>query len=221
MANTHGDRMGRMAQERENGHDGGEDVLRALGARLRALRHQQSLTLREAGEQAGLSASFISMVETGHTEIAISRLVRLTGVYGASVADVLSEAHEPAVEYVPLEAALRVPLPSPSVDLRYLASPSWEMEPFLLRLAPRARLEGLKHPVQEIIHCVEGRPIVIVGGREYALSPADTLLVPESVEHAYRNDITEDAVLFGVVRRNTNNGVPLLTGLVRAHGKHS
>jgi transcriptional regulator with XRE-family HTH domain len=194
------------------------EELRKIGARLKVLRKARGLTLREVAERAGLSASFVSMVENGRTEIAISRLVRLTGVCGASVADVLSEAHEPRVEYAPLEDALRVPVRSPGVDLRYLASPSWEMEPFLLRLSPHARLEGLRHPTQEVLYCIEGSPCVIVDEREYGLSPTDTLLLPESAEHAYHNDGPNDALLLGVVRTNTDSGVPLLHELIREHG---
>lgn len=204
---------------RDSGPGDEAEELRRIGARLKALRKGRGFTLREVAERAGLSASFVSMVENGHTEIAISRLVRLTGVCGAGVADVLSEAHELRVEYTPLEAALRVPMRSPGVDLRYLASPSWEMEPFLLRLSPNARLEGLKHPTQEVLYCIEGSPCVVVDEREYALSPTDTLLLPESADHSYHNEGPDDAVFLGVVRTNTDSGVPLLHELLREHGK--
>jgi len=204
---------------RDNEPGAEAEELRRIGSRLKALRKQRGFTLREVAERAGLSASFVSMVENGRTEIAISRLVRLTGVCGASVADVLSETHEPRVEYVPLGAALRVPVRSPGVDLRYLASPSWEMEPFLLRLSPNGRLEGLQHPTQEVLYCIEGSPTVIVDEHEYHLSPTDTLFVPESAEHGYHNVGTGDAVLLGVVRTNTDSGTPLLHNLIREHGR--
>lgn len=164
------------------------------------------MSLRDAAAAADLSPSFIGLVEKGETEIAISRLIRLADAYGAGVADLLADVHEPQVEYVPMDDALTVPTNVEGVEILYLASPSWPMEPFLVRLEPGAQLTGLRHAAEEFVHCVEGHPTLHVGAFEQAMAPGDTISVPSLAEHAYINASTEKALLVGAVRRTIAAG---------------
>lgn len=61
----------------------------SLGPRLRALRTGRGHSLAEVAEATGLSASFLSLVETGRSDITISRLVRVVDFYGVRITDLL------------------------------------------------------------------------------------------------------------------------------------
>ena len=50
---------------------------RALGKRLRLLRLVQELTQEELGQAAGISRSFVSLVEHGSNSLDVVRLMRL------------------------------------------------------------------------------------------------------------------------------------------------
>jgi XRE family transcriptional regulator, regulator of sulfur utilization len=63
----------------------------SLGNRLRALRTGRGHSLAEVAEATGLSASFLSLVETGRSDITISRLVRVVDFYGVRITDLLDE----------------------------------------------------------------------------------------------------------------------------------
>ena len=54
--------------------------LRALGKRVRLLRLMKELTQEELGRQAGVSRSFISLIEKGTHGIEVGRLLRLAAV---------------------------------------------------------------------------------------------------------------------------------------------
>jgi transcriptional regulator with XRE-family HTH domain len=164
------------------------------------------MSLRDAAAAADLSPSFIGLVEKGETEIAISRLIRLADAYGAVVADLLADVHEPQVEYVPIDDALSVPTNVDGVEILYLASPSWPMEPFLVRLEPGARLTGLRHAAEEFVHCVDGHPTLHVATLAQTMEPGDTISVPSLAEHAYINETEVKAVLVGAVRRTVAAG---------------
>jgi transcriptional regulator with XRE-family HTH domain len=60
-----------------------------LGERLRFIRHSRRRSLGEVADATGISASFLSLVETGRSDITISRLMKLVHYYGASVVDLL------------------------------------------------------------------------------------------------------------------------------------
>lgn len=176
-------------------------ALRTIGERLRQLRVANGMSLRDAAAAADLSPSFISLVERGETEIAISRLIRLADSYGIVVADLLDNVHEPAIEFVPAGEAHEIPRAGDDVVVAYLSSPSWSMQPFLVKLHSGARLESLAHNVEEFLYCIEGRPQMTVAGDVRDMAPGDTLFLPAHVEHSYANPGKEPAVLIGAIRR--------------------
>ena len=61
----------------------------ALGRRLKALRVSRGLSLKDVAAETGVSASFISMVETGRNDLSVGRLVMLADFYGVGLDDVL------------------------------------------------------------------------------------------------------------------------------------
>lgn len=173
-----------------------------LGAALRALRNERQMSLTEAAEASGLSRSFISMVENGTTEIAVSRLIRLAGAYGAFAADLLTGVHTTAApEFVTLEEAPRLPSSSTGVEVQYLASASWSVQPFHVTLQPGSRLEGLSHAGTEFVHGLKGSVRMTVAGETFTLTEGDTLMIPEHAEHGYANDTDAEARILGGVER--------------------
>lgn len=186
---------------------------RRLGAALRQLRRDRGLSLTAAAEASGLSRSFIAMVESGSTEIAVSRLIRLAGAYGAFAADLLTEIHSTAEpEVVRSGETYEAPTSPPSVTIEYLASASWTIQPFIVSILPGGRLAGLCHAGTEFVHCVEGEMRMSVGDEKFDLAPGDTLVIPEHVEHAYANEGDGQARVVGGVER------PASSDAARPHG---
>ena len=63
----------------------------ALGRRLKALRVNRGLSLKEVGAETGVSPSFISMVETGRNDLSVGRLMVLADFYGVGLDDIVAE----------------------------------------------------------------------------------------------------------------------------------
>lgn len=63
----------------------------ALGRRLKALRLHRGLSLKEVGAETGVSASFISMVETGRNDLSVGRLLVLADFYGVGLDDIVAD----------------------------------------------------------------------------------------------------------------------------------
>ncbi len=172
----------------------------ALGSHLRDLRLRSGRSLRDAAALAALSPQFISLVERGQTEIGLSRLIRLADAYDANIADLLAEINSRDVEFVAAADALTAPGAKDDPTVIYLTSPSWQLQPFRIEIAPGAKLEGLSHAGEEFIHCISGGAITMtISGREWELRPGDTIVVPPRAQHAYRNDSGKHAVAIGAV----------------------
>jgi quercetin dioxygenase-like cupin family protein len=179
----------------------GAGMRHALGTHLRALRQRSGKSLRVAASLAGMSPTFVSLVERGRTEIALSRLVRLADVYDANVADLLAEIERPSVEFVPAAAALAAPRSSGDPKLVYLTSPSWRLQPFRIEIEPGETLESLAHAGEEFAHCTSGVVEMTVDGQTWALHAGDTIVVPPHAPHAYRNRGDVTGVVVGAVSR--------------------
>src|SRR5262245_61682932 len=61
----------------------------SLGDRLRLVRQQKGFSLAQVAKATDISASFLSLVETGKNDITIKRLMRLVEFYDVSLMDVL------------------------------------------------------------------------------------------------------------------------------------
>lgn len=69
-----------------------DSVLRALGARTRALRISRGWTLRETAERSRLSSRFLVQLESGRGNISVRRLVDVATALGTTAAALLSES---------------------------------------------------------------------------------------------------------------------------------
>jgi len=72
------------------GPSGKQPLLEALGGRVRALRQEHGLTLRELAARAGLSERFLSGVESGRANISVLNLESVAVVLGVTAASLLA-----------------------------------------------------------------------------------------------------------------------------------
>src|SRR5262245_1181019 len=69
--------------------DGKAGLLTAVGARVRALRLEAGLTVREFAERAALSPRFVNQLETGAGNISIAGLARAAAALGRSLPELV------------------------------------------------------------------------------------------------------------------------------------
>jgi transcriptional regulator with XRE-family HTH domain len=140
----------------------------ALGARLRDVRAEQRLTLAAVSESTGISTSFLSLLESGRTDVSLGRLLPLLELYGLSAADVLSwdGSHDDGL--VRAGEAPHLMTVAKGIEL-FLAAPD-RRRPFLPVLAvyePGARMRGYsEHEGDEFFYMLEGALQIDFRGEE-------------------------------------------------------
>lgn len=65
------------------------EFLRVLGRRVRLLRLARELTQDQVADSAGMSRSFVSLIEKGCHGVDVVRLLRLAGVFGMPLVELL------------------------------------------------------------------------------------------------------------------------------------
>lgn len=165
-----------------------------IGERIRRLRLKRSMGLVELGRLAGLSASFLSQLETGRVVPTLRNLARIAMVFGRD----LSYFFEP--EPHPLfrvhRRSERVRLPQSGVDdptyyfesLAYMV-PDRQLDPYYAEFVPARKTAEVRphvHPGYEFLYLLQGELEVRHGDRIHTMSAGDSAYFDAGTPHAYR-----------------------------------
>ena len=158
------------------------------GAVLRDLRRSRGLSLRVAGERAGLSPSLVGAIERGASGASVASLQRLTSAYGTTVAALIGQPGRHG-RVTRSRRRRRLELDHDSIRIEQLADDATMLEPQLFHLAPGASSDGAyAHAGEEFLFVLSGAITVWVGERErYRLAEGDALLFPSNLPHRWRN----------------------------------
>lgn len=161
-----------------------------LGTGLRALRHARRLSLHDVAQSTGISASFLSLVENGRSDITIGRLTRLVEFFGVSITDLLPGPDGDDPDVVRVGDARQLHSPDEGIDVFLLASDTERgMMPMLLVFEPGAGLAEMgRHRGEEFVHVLDGELRLEVEGSEpRVLGAGDSAYYSGERPHLFRN----------------------------------
>lgn len=156
------------------------------GGRLRALRTERGLGLREAAQLGGISLSHLSAVERGVAKPSVAALQRLTHAYGTTLANLLAADRPQRVVRRGEATAMTL---GDGVRIEQLAVGVAQLEPQLFVLAPGASSDGdYTHDGEEFVYVLAGAVTVWIAGDErHELGSGDALSFPSTLPHRWRN----------------------------------
>jgi transcriptional regulator with XRE-family HTH domain len=172
----------------------------SLGARLRRLRLERGLSLAAAAELAGMSASFLSLVERGESDLALGRFVRLLEVYGASMSDVVpSTADDSRSQVVRAGEELHFTSQGERISAFLLvADAAQALVPMIWVYEPGGGMEVLQaNPTDVFSHVLEGTIVYETDQGQLELRRGDTVYVPAGQAYRFRNDSQSVARMLG------------------------
>jgi transcriptional regulator with XRE-family HTH domain len=164
--------------------------LKRLGAQLRRHRRERGLSLGEVAKATDISASFLSHVENGKSDITFMRLERLVALYGKSLAD-LAAPHPANDRVVRASEQEQLAFGQEHVAM-YLLAPDTKrsMMPILVVYEPGGgSVEPFRTESEEFIHILHGAvEITFEDGETIELSRGDSVyLIEPHRARSYRN----------------------------------
>lgn len=154
-----------------------------LGAKIRKVRQDMKLTLKELSEKAGLTASYISQVERGIIEPSISSLRRMSAALEVPIYTFLTDNIEQ--EYVLIRANERrkLDLPHSSIIYEFItpmasdkrANPKMEVIYLKLEAKSWSSDRPFVHAADECIFMIDGNMDVLLGTERYNLQEGDSI----------------------------------------------
>lgn len=164
-----------------------------IGDRIKRLRLKKSMGLVELGRHTGLSASFLSQLETGRVVPTLRNLSRIAMVFSKDLSYFFES--EPNALFRVHRRKERVRLPQTGVasptyffeSLGYMV-PDRPMDPYFAEFIPLTKEMEPKahmHPGFEFLYVLDGELEVHHGDQTCTLEPGDALYFDSSTPHSY------------------------------------
>ena len=152
-----------------------------LGTRLRALRAERGLSLSQLEAATNISSSFLSLVESGKSDITISRLVRLADFFDVDLSDLVegSRTERRPLEVIRDGEGSVLASSAEGLTSRFLGHQRWQLSPRVTDYEAGAALEiaGGEQAAREILHHRELFIFVIAGTFEITVAGEDPVTV--------------------------------------------
>ena len=150
-----------------------------LGTRLRDRRQSLGLTLKEVGDQAGLSVGFISQIERGITIPSLTSLINVCRVLKSEVGDFLTQPrgdkpvtrHDERPVYALGANAL-------TYERLSAAFPGNVLRSVIFHEPPGFRSEPMAHEGEEMFFILEGALTIEIDGERTILETGDSVHFP-------------------------------------------
>jgi transcriptional regulator with XRE-family HTH domain len=190
---------------------------KCLGDRIRRLRLKKSMGLVELGKLTGLSASFLSQLETGRVVPTLRNLARIAMVFSKDLS-YFFESDASAVFRVHRRKE-RVRLPQTGVEfptyffesLGYMV-PDRPMDPYFAEFVPMTGEivpAPHLHPGFEFLYLLDGTLDLRHGEQECKLEEGDAVYFDASVPHSYKCGGRQPARAIIVTMHQTPPPLPL------------
>jgi len=162
-----------------------------LGERIRTIRKDRRLTLKELERTSGFSATHISEIERGKTSPTIGALVRIAQALGKEPSYFLEEEHLSEVAMARRDERQPIPDELSRIPGEYLTPgiPGGRLNAYLLRLDPGDTKETTysAHPGEEGCYVLNGSVEATVGDTPFLMNQGDALHYPSDRPHGFRN----------------------------------
>jgi len=191
-----------------------EELVFNVGRKLRKVRGELGLSLRQLSEKVAVSPSTIQKIESNQISPTLVTVLRIAKGLGKEIQFFLDQDHEPtSVVFFPKEQRRLISPPGLrfTIDLLTDGLAHQRFSSVILAIPPGGkRGSHLHHRGEELQHCLSGKVEFIIQGKKYVLTPGDTIHFKSDLRHSWMNVGKGVATLLMVcapplyVGRNTN-----------------
>jgi transcriptional regulator with XRE-family HTH domain len=165
-----------------------------IGERIKKLRLKRSMGLVELGRHTGLSASFLSQLETGRVVPTLKNLARIAMVFSKDLSYFFESAPESVFRIHRKRERVRLPQTGVESPTYFFESLGYQvadrlMDPYLAEFIPLKKGQEPRahlHAGFEFLYLVEGELAIKHGEVEHELVAGDAVYFDAATPHSYR-----------------------------------
>lgn len=174
-----------------------------IGARVRRLRKEKNLSLRELSRLSGVSATQISDIERNRTAPTVPTLMKITGALGMDTSIFFEAEKTKRVSIVRKDERQEIIDRKNQVYIESLTTGISDSRLKVILAHPPPGAEnirgGYKHPGEELIYVIKGRIRVMLDGVCYELCEGDSIHFRGELRHTIKNLSDQEAELLVVI----------------------
>ncbi len=172
-----------------------------IGERIKRLRLKKSMGLVELGRQTGLSASFLSQLETGRVVPTLRNLARVAIVFGKDLNYFFETEPQPMFRVHRKNERTRLPQSGTEDPNYYFESlgymvPDRQLDPYFAEFLPGRKASDVRahvHPGFEFLYILEGELEIRHADKTHVVGAGDGVYFDASTPHSYRCEGTVPA----------------------------
>ena len=163
-----------------------------IGEKINELRSTKGMTLKELGDKANLSVSFLSQAERGLTSITINSLKKIAQAFDTDLNYFFTppKSHRPMIIRSYEHEIIRID--ESKLIYNDLGSdiPNRKLDPMIVTILPTQNIEEVipyEHQGEEFVHVLEGIFTIFLEDKQYELYPGDSIHISSTTPHNWAN----------------------------------
>jgi transcriptional regulator with XRE-family HTH domain len=179
-----------------------------IGMKIKKLRSEKKITLKDLSEKSELSVGYLSQLERGLTTIAVDSLEKLAKILEVHLTYFFDYPHQ-RKEMVLRSYEQEILDIEEGGFIKYSLSTNLEdkqIVPRLIEILPQKNNEEIlsyKHEGEEFVYVLEGILTIYIAGERYEVYPGDSVHMNSNIRHNWANYTNKKVKLLAV---NTPNG---------------
>lgn len=175
----------------------------AVGKKLKDLRYQKNLTLKDVSDGTGISISMLSKIERDETTPTIDLAIKLANFFELTLSEMVNIPEVKRVSKTQLENLLSMDSEGGlKVQFFNKYSPDVHVDFFRIIIPTGAGLvEDAVHAAgsYHVLYCNSGSGVLNINKKEIPVTRGDVVSFHSDVPHSYHNAGQEDLILIGIL----------------------
>ena len=169
-----------------------EQLVINVGRKIRELRQQRTLSLRQLSERVDVSPSAIQKIEHNLISPTLGTVLKIAKGLGTTLHSLMDEhIEEKEVVCLPKGKRRTVRVPDLKISIQSLAGglASQSFSAVLLTISKGAKMKEreFRHQGEELQFCIKGRVKFTIRHETYVLKPGDSLCFKSHLRHYWEN----------------------------------
>ncbi len=166
---------------------------------LRRMRLTRQLSIRDVAEGSGLSASFLSAVERGESDVSIGRLARIAEFFDQDLGSMLGYSTRLSRPSFVGKSDRVLMNRGKGVRFELLRLSGLNLEIAVISFEPRCAFrDELTHEGVDTLYVTSGEVVLRVNDVDYPMHAGECAVYSAGFAHTMRNDSARAATAFGV-----------------------
>ena len=176
-----------------------EENIEQIGARIKKLRKQRQMTLKELSEYTGLSIGFLSSFEREITSPSLSNLKIIAEVLGTTITDLISVEKKEKI-ILRADEAKTLDFPQYNQTVTYIdfgiTPPIYER--IVIHPGTPSESTEARHVYDECCTVISGQMTLELAGETHLLKEGDSVYIRKNTKHAMFNHTDKPCVSYWV-----------------------